>query len=459
MKRNVFIFICGLIISVSALAQTSITAYESNVWNYDEIVIKQYNYPATISSKYSGESGSTVFEYNVDIGANSSTSTQVILKGYRVHDFVIDNDSVFFCGQMGNCGIIGYFDIHDLFFTNGSYYVQDYFNLPNGKTVGDLTKLITYMGDERSLSSRRIVAIGYEQANHFGCIVDVQFFGISTTGYVDASPMESFRDIILVGDNLVTAGFEVSNYLTFRVYDKNFVLTNGIEDYRHTFSNFYGCEKRTWNLKDVLLYPLTENLLASASIWNTSTEGQEKSVQRIHIGEYDLNNLISSSYANMVHSWEISYNNYDYFNRLYGFVYNDWTSSYGILSSSKSSESLFLETDRPISSFLNNLKASSSYEGCVDMGLQGLDLYNTKLQYVMAGRCLYHNNQEYFQIETSGVQSACLPDEECELFENRPSAHKNLREFIDWGFVFGPRTVQPETPETNAISNQCSLER
>ena len=55
--------------------------------------------------------------------------------------------------------------------------------------------------------------------------------------------------------------------------------------------------------------------------------------------------------------------------------------------------------------------------------------------------------------------SACLPDEECELFENRPSAHKNLREFIDWGFVFGPRTVRPETPETNAIINQCSLER
>ena len=95
-------------------------------------------------------------------------------KRYEVNDFVIDNDTVFFCGKDRNGkGTIGFFNIQDLFFNGGAFYVASTFPLDPGYYVATLNKLITYRD---ATGKRHIVCIGQaakEDRSLYPCIVDL----------------------------------------------------------------------------------------------------------------------------------------------------------------------------------------------------------------------------------------------------------------------------------------------
>ena len=127
----------GLIIMYySPLAFSQSMIYESSQLSEFSII---RNYKPGIDITFSDFYGTDIFFSYVD--RNTMTTKSVdIAQQFHVEDFVILDDSVFFCGNKNQTAICGYFDINDVFLGGGSI---TYFNLyiPYNNSDGLLSML------------------------------------------------------------------------------------------------------------------------------------------------------------------------------------------------------------------------------------------------------------------------------------------------------------------------------
>lgn len=465
MKKLFILIIYVLLINLSAICQISVTASTSKNHNVDNVVIKEYAYPVTITSACSHND---IFYYTV-FSYNDATriSYDIELDGYIVHDFVIDDDSVFFCGQSENgYGIIGFFDINDLFFNNGSFYIQNTFLLDYYEYAGNLVKLVTYKCfNPDSDYYRHIVSVGYGKNNPDGCMVDMYYYmhhWESTNGILYGSFPQSLKDVTVVGDYLVTAGYEAFPYLTLRSYRRGepFSMT-GPQDHVHTFHTFATGDERFWDTANVLLTPISNTLFATASLWNFDKDYySQKNILKLHIAEYNLLPLLSYSSSSMFLSSEAYFPMQKSLKKLYAFTAaadNSGHPAFGILLETTLSKGLFFEIDMPSLTLPFNI--FSSYTGgelCTDQGLEGLDNYNGRTQYVMSGHCKDISTLQTFEVETSGVQSNCMPAEMSKIDPVVPVISTvTFSPYYVFGNILALKAVEPSRYDDMEIVIDC----
>lgn len=178
MKKHYFKHIICAVITMLCLpmsvgAQTSQTTHFSQSFPLgDHDVVKAYNETTAIASAIYEGYGATKFFYNV-AGRTVRTS---LLRMTNVFDFVIDNDTVFYCGVDNfDNAIVGFFNIQDLFFNGGQFYYSNSFHINNGghtNTANSFNKLVTYRD---TVGKRHVVCVGKvkDMDNTYPCIVDM----------------------------------------------------------------------------------------------------------------------------------------------------------------------------------------------------------------------------------------------------------------------------------------------
>ena len=173
----VFLILLSGLLSSPKAQPTSVTAYAHTTDPVLVSSIREYNYPATICCNiYDTTTGHYLISFSYQDSVSMQTR-KVSLWNYIINDFKVSNDSVFFCGHnTEGHGIIGFFDIQDLFFNNGNYYIQDVFEVMSHNDVfrvNDFTKLVTYVNNN---NERHIVCIGHafdnSTSSNSGCVVD-----------------------------------------------------------------------------------------------------------------------------------------------------------------------------------------------------------------------------------------------------------------------------------------------
>ncbi len=177
-KYALAVMVIALLLPLSAGAQTSKTSHFSQTYPLDNHnIVREYNYPVTIASAVS-QLGISQFYYNV----TGQSVVNAFLKASNVYDFVIDNDTVFYCGKdnSGN-GLIGFFNIQDLFFNGGRFYfsmdfpINNYLDENNNQEryyAESFNRLVTYRD---ATGKRHIVCVGQTRGNGGArpCIVDL----------------------------------------------------------------------------------------------------------------------------------------------------------------------------------------------------------------------------------------------------------------------------------------------
>ena len=261
MEKKLFIIalLCCFVATTKAQSPTSASYGVIGNFKMLHATIKEYQYPKTICCyKFDTTINNYFSAFTIqDHQLNLHIKTKY-LYGYVVNDFEISNDSVFFCGYTYDStakqirGIIGFFNINDFFFDSGSYFIQDNFVVVDPYTgdpakVERLTKLVTYTNN---IGERHIVCIGHtneELAIRMACMVDMYKGDLRTadtlrpiapwtyiTGLLYKSEPKYLRDIALVGNWIVTAGFEDQDYISLRTYNINNVFQlNGTQNTSH----------------------------------------------------------------------------------------------------------------------------------------------------------------------------------------------------------------------------------
>lgn len=183
-------------------------------------IVREWASPVNIV--YAESAYGNYFIHN-DIGAAPKIAE--IDATLSVSDFVIDGDSVFFCGNStSGRPFFGFFHIPDLFFGSGAYAIDDSTINTQSGTLAKLSKMVSY-----NYKHRQIAAIGTSSTG-LPCVVHL-FFTSPTASYnIDVAEVpiaydESLLDIALTNDYIVTTGFAAQSsthpYLSLRLYDKD----------------------------------------------------------------------------------------------------------------------------------------------------------------------------------------------------------------------------------------------
>ncbi len=424
MKPTKLIFSALVIVQAlcgSASAQ-SVTAHTLAPSDVEHVIVKSYTYPATITSCNFSDPNifRSMFIYS---GANQQ-GIQIMLDGYRVNDFAIDKDTVFFCGQSRNgYGIIGFFDIQDLFFNSGSFKIQDYFDVYDGYTstftrpVENLTKMVTY---RMTGQKRHIVSIGYakdilSEGIHYGSIVDLYLdaYWSYNSGTIYKSDIDCFKDITLAGDYVVTAGFEFPPNISMRLFkaDDLFSPTGP----QNSARVFIGPDQ--WDNEDLLLTTLSNGALPAVATAAKLKKDYLEGYKPIHIATYDVFMLVTGSSSSMTGSAVMNVSDYDLPLRLYDFI-TDRHNDCFILA--HLGENRFFQQCSILSKIKLNLqsvdKSTLAIRGCNDIyhrGLQSIDKYNSHTQYVFAGVQSDDSHELTYNVETAGQEPVCQPTKKC----------------------------------------------
>ncbi|MBR4175816.1 MAG: hypothetical protein IKP34_00910 [Bacteroidales bacterium] len=429
-----FLALCA--IGHTQSAPTSVTATLITTNSFQHAKIKEYHYPATICCYVYDTVENhyfSAFSYQNDTTMRSKI---IFLSGYIVNDFTIANDSVFFCGyDINQRGIIGFFSIHDLFYNDGNFYIQSNFIARDEDNyyynVERFTKLVTLTNNN---NERHIVCIGYTTAStvfRMACMVD---FHTSSLPFPDATrPISPWSyesgllikrkphyllDIAIVGDYIITAGFNEYDKISLRKHNaQNVFALSGPQNQTLTFDIFapsYTGPKE-WNNDELLLTAYTSDTFAIAATWIDNTGLKPR--RAINISEYRINPLNGTFSTSTLVFKTLNIFGFPNEVSLKGFCGNRWTRKLALLfegrSTNDSIRSIFLETTRLLTLPRANLNKYTYYNESLDAGLGGIDLFNNHSQYVMAGRHEDPPSIHTFRVETSGVNSLCQPLVNC----------------------------------------------
>ena len=242
----------------------------------------------------------------------SITTCMKIENSLTVHDFVIHDDIVYFCGTNAMAhAIIGWFKIQPFFDGTGSYYLYQNFAGQYSPLVKDFYSLCVYKNNENVV----ITAVGGGQ-NGRACVLSLQGIAGSPSGWLckvgESSEITERMLKVCVTDNyVVSAGtiFNDHDGVSLRVFRKyNMFAGGGPQDRFHCYSSDDNIP--------FIDYPLTNN--DSTTFGLTHTRGDSVALMAewqyrnppnpyfsdgflIHI--YDINNTINQ--VNPFADWSV----------------------------------------------------------------------------------------------------------------------------------------------------------
>ncbi len=474
--KKLIILLCGLAAILSASAQTSVTVSEPRWVNpADKVIIQEYSshYPATITCSSYEDSLSTLTTFIYSSG--SMQATEVSISGYYVNDMVLGLDSVFFCGRdiRTQRGVIGYFDINDVFFGSGQIHILSNFVAgENQYDIINLTRLVKYFEDNGRVS--HVACIGLcdgEEERIYPCLIDLIIDLPSTyKAGVVRSEKEEFTDIkrvrtgLMVDDyHLVTTGFDLQygRYINIRVYKPGDVFsTSGLQDMCHVYSVDTGYV-RPWLDGGVLLTDVGDYTFATVSYRMSAkqkperaeyTDTIQKIMRNIHLAYFRINPIINNSVYGMTENYEIPFGGA-----------TDCVME-RIVNSASANTLAFLHTYRHnIPSVTESaycevkrsaLAASGVFQAYSNPGISqaGLSLYNSQQCYVLSGFELSSPTNLEYQMNTFGILSNCAEPKDYSYEKLNPVASWNFsREFSVIAGVSMPVSVGVEPWELPLI--------
>lgn len=428
--KKLISFICGLTLSLSAIAQTSVTVLEPH-WSgaAKNTMIQEYTEDSLATISCYNSSDSTVFIYS---DANLQAK-EVIMKGFRVNDLVISGKNAYFCGRArSGDAIIGYFDVNNVFFGSGNIYILVGILAGSlNSIVKDLTRMTVFSPDD---DNEHVACIGTCEnlGNNRPCLIDLDadFSNLSYTGGEVDSRVEVFTDVKVVTsdegkDYLVTAGFDTTNgrFINIRVYDPNNVFqTSGIQNTCHVYSIFTE-DGRTWLNGGLLLRKLENDNFVTVS-YRSATEGNNPLdavgffLPNIHLGFFTLSDIVNNSVWGLNRHYEIP---------LTSTVSGNINQ---VIYSGRKGKMVFLHTycyevKYPHSDFFELDPYALTPTGILtayrdpDAKREGLSLYSAEARFVLSGFLNTTPTTLKFEAETFNAIPQCMEEIEYE-YEQKP---------------------------------------
>lgn len=461
-KKSLLSITILMLIAGFSLAQTSVTAQASATIAADNVIIREYKYPASIISAFDTVGKYSIFSY---------LDSNMVSRAYGVYhctisDFEVSNDSVFFCGTAkDSSAIIGFFNIHDVFFGNDKFYIQKDFDLCGTFKARNLTKLVTYRGRD---GKRHIVCVGYAKEMmrglYHGCIVDLTSdehgaFSSYNTGLASEEPVTDMLDITRTEDYIVTAGVTndtddiiAGGKICLRIFDKeNIFNTLSTSGQSFRFNGFppmpYGSTLPSWYNKDLRAVYLRDDTIATASLIYSS-DYPLKYNYLIHLAKFKLGRILHHQPNAMVASAIlVQDDNCKHIMRLNDFVYLGRERNFGVLntggtnSNPDSALSHFHEIDLSLTTVINSFNGFIADDLYGDAGFNSLCHFNQGSQYLLGGKTKFYNRRYFFQVETSGQQSRCWPQQKTSIKEYPKGQYET--KLSDICMIGGIATPQP----------------
>ncbi|MBR4176993.1 MAG: hypothetical protein IKP34_04545 [Bacteroidales bacterium] len=430
MKKTLMI-LCGLIMSLSAFAQTSVTVNEPHMTRdalKTIIKMRPNDFYATITCSNS-ETAVTFIH-----SSRLMQATEVTLEGYYVNDMVVTKDSVFFCGKNINTerGIIGYFNIDTLFSNSGEVCIDyDFLAGEEGMhPVNELTRLDIY---KDYMDVRHVFCVGTcGNEDIYPCLVDdLLNMNVYGAGYV-SNKKEIFTDVKVVANNyaeqpyLATAGFDLTlgRYLNIRLYKANSVFSSGgPQDWCNLYCFESGSYARQWLDGGVLLSKIDNNTFSTVSFRTDylNIYAETDRAKYIHLGLYDLSSIASNSVYSMLDNYGITAT-MTAGQEMNQFIYNSKKDAFAFLYTDNVSVYPFFES-KYCEVFRDSLTASGTLQGYTNPGTRqyGLSNYyhNYNKTYVLSGHDIADPRVLKYQMNTFGVLSNCAEYFEYEYIQQK----------------------------------------
>lgn len=283
------IFLVLLSFFAEGRAQTSVVAHVDMPFEVKSSIIREYTYPTTISYLESIENGYFVY-------ADSTLSATYIPLNpkYSVNDFVINYDTVWFCGKTsGDVGFVGFLDINDFFFGSNNYYIISNYLPTANSSINDLTKLVSYIDNS---NIRHIVAIGTTELGQY-CVVNMTHRTTPTwhyeTGEVPAASPETMVAIQITDDNVFTGGMYLLDTtnpgLALRAYDRDSVFTKHNNIYNYANEIVDVAAQYSFCLDQVALLKMSCSEIGVAAFYKSHQNGAITTMpEGTYIGRYVL---------------------------------------------------------------------------------------------------------------------------------------------------------------------------
>lgn len=241
-------------------------------------------------------------------GSTSAVTSVPININYSVNDFVISNDSVFFCGIFNSTqGFFGHFDIQDFFYnTFESFYTTGAFNCSSTYTIKSFDKMVTYIES----GQRMLAAVGQD---YYGStvVIEVRYtFNAASIGYnvgLITNVNEVIYDIALTDNYVITAGFAnisgVGDVPSVRVYERASMFQGSGSQDTITYFSKYGSQTVEFNNSQLVLSHLQGDDFALAAYWrnlnSTTDTGTFVSLHTISTNHDALwvNSMVTTQYC------------------------------------------------------------------------------------------------------------------------------------------------------------------
>lgn len=249
-----------------------------------------------VSTSYSLVNGVEMFTFVKD------TNTMIyatVPYGYRINDFVVLDDCIFFCGInfLNNCGYIAIFDVNVSTMNIGGYR---FLNI--GET-SELTKMVAYKVSD-SLPRYGAMAIGKTNNIYFPtCVIDLNNYyldnywrcgiGYELDPYLTDIALiwdGNLGEVMTVGQSLVLNTDTVVPYIP-KMYIRNYKRTggflSGMDDVLNTYTNV-----NMTPISPFIATRLSDNNVAISTILNSrrpSSDGVE--IKKIDLNTMKIDNI------------------------------------------------------------------------------------------------------------------------------------------------------------------------
>ena len=309
MKKTIFLLVT-LLLSIGTFAQSEVIYTVSNTSRNNSIVRQWGNDKYLIYTEDSSINEKFIL---VDSSSQAPNAKEVSLKKrYKIKDFAVHHDTVFFIGVYFATGFWGYFDINNVFNNGGNitYFLTDNtlppMSIPSSGTFYsfvDFDELQVLPRPGAGSGSTELLLTGLRKNQTYSggmpifttytpCLFHVKPPYTSFDYAFNESINEKFDDIALNGNNIVVVGRE--NYLAsdsanilFRIFEwPNF-------DFTATISKELTRQSHTLSMSKVLIEPLG-NL--SGNTFATAHYGNHNPSQGLIVELYSIQPIVNNPY-------------------------------------------------------------------------------------------------------------------------------------------------------------------
>ena len=402
-KIKPLLLLVALLVGTQATCQTSKIIIEPTPDDQSTRTILRTRADGEVLNCKSG-GGRTVFSLCTDLPYAVEGEIEYV----EVYDFVVDNDSVFFCGMDVSLGdyAAGYFDIDDFFAGTGAVGLLN--------NIGfSVTDMVSYTDSQ---NTRHIMCVGGGNM-----VVDIYYGGNSW--YVDAFECSDDRlsDITIADGYVVAAGIydNSSNanayadqyYPVMRVFSKDapFSITSPCRT-SHRFNDLSNYGNRMWVSYDkavVVGLPGTNTVTLASTVINIPEENPCSSfVTRSHFAQISIPMLVANNSAAMIAAMEIDHASIQIGSSVVDVIWDDVMQSYIAVRGSG------LSSPHPGCSFFFELPYSVWYMG----GSVHTVFDSTPANVMWQGVAIYDQATQY-RYRASGISYVNLAPMRCKYAE------------------------------------------